>query len=394
MVSFSLYRDQSERRPVDFTVVLATVTLTIIGAVSVYAATKNHLSAVGKPGNSYLTRDLTNGAVALAFSVPVFLWDYRQMRVVTPLMYSSMLGLLLLVLTPLGQRINGAHAWFVFGPVQLEPSEFSKIIVILMLAALLSERKDRESTPAAGDIVMSLALAGGPTLLILAEPALGIAIVLASISVTLLALSGAPARLVFSMLLAAVVMGYLAGSLHLLKPYQEERFTAFANPADSQKTSIGYQIKQSEIAIGSGGIFGRGFLQGSQTNGGFIPEQQTDFVFTVTAEEGGFVGGAVLLTALTALMWRGLRIAHDAPDLFGRLIAGGVTTWLALQSFVNIGMTLGLMPVTGLPLPFVSYGGSSLLADFIGVALLLNIHCVTVRNKPGGTRLERPTLQL
>lgn len=367
----------------DTTLIVATVALSIVGALSVYAATRNHLVMTGRPSNAYLTRDLLNFAVSAALSIPIVLVDYRQLHIVAPLAYVTMLGLLALVLTPLGQRINGAHAWFSFGPVQLEPSEFSKLVVILLLAGLLSKRQDRETAPRFRTIMFSLAMAGLPTLLILAEPALGIAIVLAAISVTLVALSGARARLVMSMLLVAVVAGFLAASLHLLKPYQQERFTAFASPDATQHSTTGYQIHQSNIAIGSGGLWGQGFLRGSQTDGGFVPEQQTDFVFTVAAEEAGLVGGCTILAALAALLWRGISIAESAPDLYGRLIAGGVTMWLALQSFVNIGMTLGIMPVTGLPLPFVSYGGSSLLADLVGVALLLNVHRQTVRSLQG-----------
>ena len=367
----------------DTTLIVATVALSIVGALSVYAATRNHLVMTGRPSNAYLTRDLLNFAVSAALSIPLVLVDYRQLQIVAPLAYVTMLGLLALVLTPLGQRINGAHAWFSFGPVQLEPSEFSKLVVILLLAGLLSKRQDRETAPHFRTIMFSLAMAGLPTLLILAEPALGIAIVLAAISVTLVALSGARARLVMSMLLVAVVAGFLASSLHLLKPYQQERFTAFASPDATQHSTTGYQIHQSNIAIGSGGLWGQGFLRGSQTDGGFVPEQQTDFVFTVAAEEAGLVGGCTILAALAALLWRGISIAESAPDLYGRLIAGGVTMWLALQSFVNIGMTLGIMPVTGLPLPFVSYGGSSLLADLVGIALLLNVHRQTVRSLQG-----------
>lgn len=376
-------RSEPPRIQLDAILIMATVALSVMGALSVYAATRNHLIMMGRPSNAYLTRDLLNFAVGAALSVPIFFVDYRQLRLITPLAYVTMLGLLALVLTPLGQRINGAHAWFSFGPVQLEPSEFSKLVVIILLAGLLSERQDKETAPHFRVIMLSLALAGVPTLFILAEPALGIAIVLAAISLTLIALSGAQARLVVTMLLAAVFAAILASSLHFIKPYQQERFTAFANPAAAQHSTTGYQIRQSNIAIGSGGLLGQGFLQGSQTDGGFVPEQQTDFVFTVAAEEGGLVGGCTILAALAALLWRGIKIAESAPDLYGRLIAGGVTMWLALQSFVNIGMTLGIMPVTGLPLPFVSYGGSALLADLIGVALLLSVHRQTLRSRPG-----------
>ena len=379
-------RRRTDRRTatsVDVPLALATLVLTVIGAVSVFAATRNHLLMTGASGTAYLKRDLLNLLVGLVLALPALLVDYRQLRAVAPFAYAAMIVLLLLVLTPLGSTINGAHAWFSFGPVQLEPSEFSKLVVIVLLAVLLSERRDRESSPHRRDVLAALILTGLPTLLILAEPALGIALVLAAIGVTLLALSGAPSRLVVGLLITAVLAGVLAGSLHLLKPYQQDRFTAFADPGGAQHSSTGYQITQSKIAIGGGGLFGQGFLRGSQTDGGFIPEQQTDFIFTVTAEEGGFLGGLVLLSTLGVLLWRGISIAGAAPDLFGRLLAGGVTMWLAFQSFVNIGMTVGIMPVTGLPLPLVSYGGSSLFADLLGVGLLLNIHRQTVRNAPG-----------
>ena len=383
-------------RTTDVPVVLATAVLIAIGGLSVFAATRNHLLATGSSGTAYLSRDLLNLAVGLALAVPAFLVDYRQLRSAAPLAYGGLVVLLLLVLTPAGATINGAHAWFALGPVQLEPSEFSKLIVILVLAALLSERRDREVAPHAREILIALATAGLPTLLILAEPALGIALVLAAVSVTLLALSGAPARLVVGLLASALLVGVLAGSLHLLKPYQQDRFTAFTESQGATHSSTQYQIEQSKIAIGSGGLLGQGFLRGTQTDGGFIPEQQTDFIFTVSAEEGGLLGGSLLLAALGVLLWRGISIANAAPDLFGRLVAGGVTTWLAFQSFVNIGMTVGIMPVTGLPLPFVSYGGSSLFADLLGVALVLNVHRQTVLNvrsaAPASSWLRRSRL--
>ena len=168
-------------------------------------------------------------------------------------------------------------------------------------------------------------------------------------------------------------MATAAFSLHLLKPYQQERFTYFANPQGAQ-TSTGYQIEQSRIAIGSGGLLGQGFLRGSQTDGGFIPEQQTDFIFTVSTEEGGLAAGTVLLTALGVVLFRGLGIAAGAKDLFGSLVAVGVTSWFAFQAFVNIGMTMGIMPVTGIPLPLVSYGGSSVLAFLVMMGLVQSVH--------------------
>lgn len=360
----------------DWILLAAVTVLVVIGLVSVYSATRYHLVMLGRPGTAYLARDLTNLAVGTTLALPVALLDYRQLRSWAPLLYGGAVFLLLAVLSPLGSTINGAHGWFTLGSVQLEPSEFSKLAVILLLAAVLSERRDREQEPAIRDIWFALGAAGLPLLLILAEPALGIAIVVAVICIALLSMSGAPARWTVSLLAGAVVVATAAFSLHLLKPYQQERFTYFANPQGAQ-TSTGYQIEQSRIAIGSGGLLGQGFLKGSQTTGGFIPEQQTDFIFTVSAEEGGLAAGTVLLAALGVVLFRGLGIAAGAKDLFGSLVAVGVASWFAFQAFVNIGMTMGIMPVTGLPLPFVSYGGSSLLADLLGVALLLSIRRVS-----------------
>jgi len=370
---------QATRRRFDVPLLLGVGLLMVIGAVSVYAATRNGLVAQHRSGTAYLKRDLLNAAVALVVCVSVARLDYRQLRPWAPIGYVGLTLLLLAVLTPLGSTINGAHGWFSFGPVQLEPSEFMKLALIVLASALLSERPDWEGGPSRKDIILALAAAAVPVLLVLAEPALGIAIVLAVIAVAVLALSGAPARWTVALLLGAVAAGALAFSLHVLKPYQQDRFTAFTDPGAVRQSSAGYQLRQSQIAIGAGGLTGQGFLAGSQTDGGFIPEQQTDFVFTVSAEEGGLLAGSLLVFSLGVVLWRGISIAEAAPDVFGRLLAGGVVTWLAFQSFVNIGMTLGIMPVTGLPLPFVSYGGSALLADGLGVALLLSVRAASPR---------------
>jgi rod shape determining protein RodA len=370
-----LQRLRGAAKGTDRVLLSAVLLLATIGMVSVYAATRNHLLMIGRPGTSYLTRDLLNLAVGTLLATPVALMDYRQLRSWAPVLYGGTLLCLLAVLTPIGSSINGAHGWFSLGPVQLEPSEFAKLSVILLLSTVLSERRDRELAPSRADIWFALLAGGLPLLLVLAEPALGIAIVLAVIVLVVLSLSGAPARWTLGLMSAGVILGAAALSLHLLKPYQQERFTYFADPRGAH-TSTGYQIEQSRIAIGSGRLTGQGILAGSQTDGGFIPEQQTDFIFTVSAEEGGLLAGSVLLGALGVVFYRGLGIAAAAKDHFGQLVAVGIVGWLAFQSFVNIGMTLGIMPVTGLPLPFVSYGGSSLLADLLAVALLISIRRV------------------
>jgi rod shape determining protein RodA len=360
----------------------STFVLVLFGAVNVYAATRNSLIAHGRNPHAYLERDAINVMVGLALAAPAALVDYRTLRAYAPVFYAAVMGGLLLVLSPLGSSINGAHAWFSLGPVQLEPSEFAKLAVIGLMAAILCDQRVNDALPKSRDVRLALIWAGVPIVLILAEPALGIAIIVGILAITVLAMARVRAAWIYG-LIATTVMGMVAVlSLHLLKPYQEQRFTYFTHPLSATHSTVGYQIEQSKIAIGAGGFTGTGFLAGPQTNGNFIPEQQTDFVFTVTAEEGGFLACLGLLSALGVLLWRGLRIAENAVDEYGRVMAASIVAWFATQSFINIGMTLGIMPVTGLPLPFVSYGGSALFADLLAVGLLLNIHARSTRRTP------------
>ena len=207
----------------------------------------------------------------------------------------------------------------------------------------------------------------------MAEPALGIAIIIGVCGLTVMAAGGIKARWILALLGGMVVAVLLMLSLHLIKPYQEQRFTYLVNP-NAASSSTGYQIEQSRIAVGSGGLRGEGFLNGSQTNGGFVPERQTDFIFTVVAEESGFLGSSLLLALFSVLVWRALVIARRAEDPYAQCVAAGIAMWFAFQGFTNIGMTMGIMPVTGVPLPFVSYGGSATFASLIAVGLLLNIN--------------------
>jgi rod shape determining protein RodA len=367
------------RRELDWRLLAGVACLVGIGAMSIYAATRNHLIATGHPGSQYLARDLVNLAIAMPIVAIVARSDYRLWSAWAPLAYLGLGVGLLLVLTPLGASVNGAHGWFAFGPAQIEPSEFMKLGLILLLASMLGGARVAEDGPRRRDLLLAMVATAVPMMLILAEPALGIALMLGVVALTILVLAEAPGGWIASLLAGAVICGIAAFSFHLLKPYQEQRFSYLNNP--TAHTQTGYQIRESEIAIGNGGLTGEGFLLGSQTDGGFVPEQQTDFIFTVAAEEGGLGVGVLLLTALGVVLMRGMAIASSA-DPMGKLLATGVTSWFAFQSFVNIGMTLGIMPVTGLPLPFVSYGGSSLLADLVGVAVLLSVH----RHSQGSSR--------
>jgi len=197
--------------------------------------------------------------------------------------------------------------------------------------------------------------------------------VLGSIVFGIIAVSGVPKRWMLGLVTAATVVAVLAIQLNVLKDYQLARFTAFADPAQDPQ-GIGYNVNQARIAIGNGGVFGQGLFHGSQTQNAFVPEQHTDFVFTVAGEELGLIGAGAIIVLFMLVFWRGLRIAVNARDAFGRLVATGIVCWFAFQAFENIGMTLGIMPVTGLPLPFVSYGGSSMFSGLLAVGLLQNIH--------------------
>ena len=236
-----------------------------------------------------------------------------------------------------------------------------------------------------------LAVAALPILLVLAQPDLGTVLVLVAIVFGVIAVSGAPRMWLAALAAGGVAAATAAVMLGLLKQYQIDRFLAFTNPALDPR-GAGYNTEQARIAIGNGGVFGQGLFQGSQTRAGFVPEQQTDFIFTVAGEELGLLGAGVILLLLAVVIWRALVIASRADDLFGRLAAAGIACWFGFQSFQNIGMCLGIMPVTGVPLPLVSYGGTSMFATLMAIGLLQNIHLRGQRSMGLGiaqSRLDR-----
>jgi rod shape determining protein RodA len=287
---------------------------------------------------------------------------------------ASILGLLAVLVPHVGVTVNGAHSWInLGGGFEIQPAEFAKIAVILGMAMLLSERREGLTAPTSRDAVLSLAICLPPVLLILAQPDVGSIMVFAFLVFGVLSLSGVSLRWVGGMLAVAVVGVVVIAHLHLLKQYQIDRLTSFTRPGAASQSS-GYNANEARIAIGHGGLFGQGLFHGSQVNGGFVPFDYTDFVFSVAGEELGLAGGALLVLLAGIVLWRGLRIARRAEDAFGMLVAVGVVCWFGFQIFENIGMNLGIMPITGLPLPFVSYGGSSMFASMVAVGLLLNVH--------------------
>ncbi len=365
---------ESPLRNLDWVLLLTVVALIGLGALLVWSATRQRMIDGGLDSTAFLKRHLINAAIGAALASVAALVDYRSLRAYAPIVYLASCVGLLVVLSPLGSTINGAHSWIVLGGgFQVQPSEFAKVALVVGMAMILAEKHDIERVPRSSDITLVLALAAVPMALILLQPDLGTVLVLVFIVLGVLAISGAPARWIGGLVLAGAVVATGAVQLGVLDDYQVARFAAFANP-EFDPRGAGYNTAQARIAIGSGGVLGKGLFEGTQTSGRFIPEQQTDFVFTVAGEELGLLGAGGLILALGVVLWRGLRIAAASTDPFGRLVAAGVVSWFAFQSFVNIGMTLGIMPVTGLPLPFVSYGGSAMFANLIAIGLLQNVH--------------------
>lgn len=281
------------------------------------------------------------------------------------------LNLLLLAAVLLfGHESKGAVRWFGTETYRIQPSELAKLLVILSLAALFAQNAERVRHP--GLFVRSVIHMLAPLLLVLKQPDLGTGLVLVAVWMGISFIVGMPFRYHVIFLVGAALAFGLAVKVGVVHDYQMQRLVAFVNP-DADPQGAGYQVKQARIAIGSGRVQGKGFGQGTQSHGRFIPERQTDFIFTVLAEEGGFVLGVIAVAVYAGLLLRGWTIAMQTQDVTSRLVAAGVLSMLGFHVLVNLGMTMGLMPVTGVPLPFMSYGGSSLIVSMTGIGLLIGI---------------------
>jgi rod shape determining protein RodA len=354
---------------------VAVVGLLLIGTLLVYAGTREWFRSYGLDPEYYFKRHTLNIIIGGLLAYGTTLIDYRLLRAYTPIVWlAAVVGLIIVLIPGLGSEINGAKAWISLpGGFQLQPAELAKIAIIVGMAMILADREQSEKDPTHFDVIKALAIAAVPVLLIVAQPDLGTVLIISAAVVAMIGASGAPARWVIGLLLAAIVGIYAAVQTGAVTSYQVARLQSFVDPsADPQAT--GYQLRQSRITIGSGGLLGKGLFEGPQTNGRFVPEQQTDFIFTVAGEELGFVGCSIILFLYTLLFIRAFAICRSSNDLFGRLVCIGVIAWFAFQTFENIGMTMGLMPMTGVPLPFLSYGGSSMFANLIGVGLLQNVY--------------------
>lgn len=367
-------RDSVLRR-LDWWLLLSALALSFIGSLLVWSATRNRTQLNQGDPYYFLIRHAMNTGIGFGLMIGTIWLGHRTLRGAVPVLYGLSVVLILAVLTPLGATVNGAHAWIIIGGgFSLQPSEFTKITIILGMAMILASRVDAgdQLHPDHRTVLKSLGLAALPILIIMLMPDLGSVMVIVMIILGVLLASGASNRWVLGLIGAGVAGAVAVAALGLLDEYQINRFAAFANP-NLDPAGVGYNTNQARIAIGSGGLTGTGLFKGSQTTGQFVPEQQTDFVFTVAGEELGFVGAGLILVLLGVVLWRACRIARETTELYGTVVAAGIIAWFGFQSFENIGMTLGIMPVAGLPLPFVSYGGSSMFAVWVAIGLLQSI---------------------
>jgi rod shape determining protein RodA len=368
----------STLRHVDWVLIAAVLALSLIGTLLIWSATEPGLREAGGNPNAYLEKQLTNVAIGLVLMVVVSLIDYQLLRIYAPIAYGAGCLGLLAVLSPLGSTVNGSHSWIILpGGYEIEPSEYAKLGLILMIGLIFAEARNR-GPARAGLRQLGLAVAAAlPVIaMVVAEPDLGVVVVILVITAVMISLSGLRLRWLAALAGTATLGVFAVLKLGLLQSYQMGRLTSFLHPA-ADPAGTGYQAFQAKIAIGSGGTFGQGLFHGKLIAGSFLGSysfQGTDFIFAVAGEELGFVGCAVIIGVLGLLIFRALRIATRADDLFGLLVASGIAAWFGIQAFINIGMTIGIAPVTGIPLPFVSYGGSALFADMIAVGLLQSLH--------------------
>jgi len=368
-------RKQSAFAGFDPVLTVAVGILLFMGTLLVYAATRDWYAANGLDPEYYLKRHVINIAIGIMLAWGTTVIDYRLLRAYTPILWGlGVLGLLFVLIPGLGAEVNGAQAWIPLpGGFQIQPAELAKISIIVGLSMLLSERSHNSDEPTSKDVLRALAVAALPILLILLQPDMGTVFIISASVVAILAVSGAPVKWVAGLLILAVAGGIVATKTGIISEYQVKRLQAFVDPnADAQGS--GYQLRQARITVGSGGLLGTGLFNGPQTNGRFVPEQQTDFIFTVAGEELGFVGSGFIILLYIIILMRAFGIARRSSDPYGQMVCTGVIAWFAFQTFENIGMTLGLMPMTGVPLPFMSYGGSSMFANLIGFGLLQNVH--------------------
>jgi rod shape determining protein RodA len=346
-------------RSMDLPLLLVSLALSGFGILAVYVAGTDAREA-------YATNQAIGFIVGFMGAIPLAIVDYRVWRRFLRPIYGLAIVMLLAV-TVMGATANGATSWLDVGPIRVQPSEFAKPLMVVVLAGFFAEKAVGEHEV----FLKALGIMAVPSLLVLVQPDLGTATVFGAVFVVMAYVAGARLIQIGGIVLAAVISMVLGVKLGILEEYQVARLTSFMSPSESG--DLGYQVAQSKMAIGSGGITGKGFDATTLANLGFLPEDHTDFIFSNLAERFGFVGSMALVLLFFLLIWRILHVATISRDRFGVLIAVGIGTMFLFHILVNVGMTMGIMPVTGIPLPFISYGRSSLVVSVMSLGLLQSI---------------------
>jgi rod shape determining protein RodA len=356
-------------RHVDLVLLASAAAVSALGALMILSSTRGSDPDVWD--TTYLRRQILFLAIGIVGMVLVTLVDYRRLRDVAWLPYLVAVALLALVLSPVGSERRGTQAWFQLGTFQLQPAELAKVVVILAVASLLASADVPLRARWLGLALLTIAV---PVGLILLQPDLGTALVFIAITMGMLLIAGARARHIVMLSAVGVVLVVMVLNSDLLEDYQRDRLTNFIDPEGQDIQGEAWNAEQALAALASGATSGKGIGEGTQTRLGFVPEQHTDFIFTAVGEELGFVGSATVLGLLALMGVRIWRTAQIARDRLGMLICVGVLAMLVFQVFQNVGMTTGIMPITGITLPFMSYGGSSVVASWLAIGLVLNVH--------------------
>ena len=361
-------------RNLDWPLILAVLCLIAIGMVVIYSASYSQLVAAGLSPFYYVRRQALAFLLGLVLSVVAVWIDYRDWKRWSRLVYAATTLLLVGVLF-FGNRVFGSQRWVRLGSLSIQPSELAKLALILMLAKVFENEENAQDVKG---VVQAALLTLVPMGLIMLQPDLGTAVIFVGLFFAMWYVGNARLKplaitaLVLVALAAIVIIASLKGWIGIIKPYQLTRILVFLDPY-ADRDGAGWNVIQSIIAIGSGGFFGKGILGGTQSSLHFLPANHTDFVFSVIAEEFGFLGSLVVLALFVITIWRGLRIAAVAKDTYGTLLAAGATSIFFFHLVINVGMTLGMMPVTGLPLPFITAGGSTMITSLLAVAVILNV---------------------
>lgn len=383
--TFEIRPREAKAANVDYVLLVTTLALGALGLLMIFTVTAPRLESIGLSRSQDMVRQSIFAGVGLVVLVVATLLTDHMWKLLAPYSYLGAIVLLILVMTPLGGTRQGAQRWIPLGIFDLQPSEFAKPAVILVLALLLSSVEENRMPWLR--VFQSIGLVAFPSVLIFLQPDLGTMLVFGFVLLAMLFVAGTTIRQLVLLLAGGVIALIVLFQLDLLKEYQLDRLTGFLNSGQETLT-INYNQAQSQVAIGAGGLFGRGLFEGTQTNLAFVPAQRTDFVFTAVGEQLGFAGAVLVLGLYAVMVWRMLMISAVARDRFGQLVAAGAAAMVGFHVFVNVGMTIGLLPVTGLPLPFLSYGGSFFGAMALTVGI---VHAVYLRRtrSPGERRAKR-----